>query len=72
MNDIDDELDLVQEKQEEQAREEKIEGKMFSDIEFCAEQTGAFEALTEIEDAVARINCYGHEITVKEFIEEYL
>ncbi len=72
MNDIDDELDLVQEKQEEQAREERVEHRLYGDLEFCVEQCGGFEALENLTDVVNRINCYGHEYSVKELLKDYL
>ena len=72
MTDMDNELDLALEKQKDRERDAQIEGKMFSDLDFCAEQAGAFEALEEITDVVRRVNCYGHEISVKEFVEKFL
>ena len=69
MQDYNEQFDEKFEKQQQDTEDIKIKHKMFNDLEFCAEQCGAEEVLEELNNLINRMNCYGHEISVKEFIE---
>ena len=72
MTDIDDEMDLALEKQEEHARDQKIECLMVSDLEFCVEQVGGVKALAELVLVIEKVNSYGHQYSVEELLKDFL
>ena len=69
MSNIDCELDLVQEKQEERSLDERIENRMYGDLEFCIEQKGGLEAIESLKKVLDDINHYGHEISMSELMD---
>ena len=63
--------ELRQEMLEDSYREEIIEKRLYSDLEYAIEQFDLLEAMKAVEELVKKLNSYGHEISVSEIVRDY-
>jgi len=66
---LDDQLDLIQEKQEENAKDILHEKNMRADIEYALEELGANEIVETLETISIKLSDYGHEYSVKDILD---
>jgi len=67
--DLDKELDLIQERQEEDARDILHEENMHADIEYALEELGANEIVETLEEISIKLSNYGHQYSVKDILD---
>jgi hypothetical protein len=67
--DLDTELDLIQEKQEENARDILHEENMHGDIEYAMEHLGVNDITDTLETMSMLLSNYGHEFSVRELLD---
>ena len=63
--------ELRQEMLEDSYREEIIEKRLYSDLEYAIEQFDLLEAMKAVEELVKKLNSYGHEISVSDLVRDY-
>jgi len=66
---LDDQLDLLQERQEEDARDILHEENMHADIEYALEHLGANDIVETLENISTKLSDYGHELSVKDILD---
>ena len=66
---LDEEFDLIEEKQEDDARDILHEQNMHADVEYALEDLGANEITETLEEISVKLSSYGHQFSVRDILD---